>query len=170
MPSIMMTVIAAALVAFALVAGVSYVNPSALSRVEVGKVLGAQYATYMAAIAGYRIENSGIAPDSLDTVDGYVNRAARSGFGEKSLAFTWSMARNAADVPVLCVTYKSDPRADYGVLQGMERLATDAALQRPGKVTLGESCDGDAVGVPPGGLAAYLNAHKTDHSLRIEVD
>lgn len=168
MPSLIITAMSVMILAFAIVAGTNFVNPSLHSRIEVSRVLGSQYASISSAIASYKIENQGVSPSSLDDVKGYVAAGAIDGFGHRSKIFSWSVEPGADGQGRLCLSYLSGSESDYGTLMGLHRFVLDIAAQRPGRLTFGATCTGAAAVVAVEGLADYLNESGANLSMRFE--
>lgn len=167
MPSLILTALSVMIIAFALVAGTSYINPAMQSRVEVSKVLTAQYGSIGSAIASYRVVNQGVRPSSMKDVEGYVAAGAITGFGRRSELFTWTIEPGPSGKPGLCLSFGGGV-VDYGILSGFERFAIDADTQRPGALSFGQSCSAPAISLAPSELAHHLNETRTALAIRFE--
>jgi hypothetical protein len=167
MPQLILTAMSVMIIAFALVAGTSFINPATQSRVEVSRVLASQYGAIGSAIASYKVENHGVRPTSMKEIEGYVAASAISGFGRRSELFTWSIAPGPSGKAVLCLSFGGGA-ADYGILSGFERFAIDADTQRPGAVSFGRDCSAASINIPPSEVAHHLNETRTAMSLRFE--
>lgn len=167
MPSLILTALSVMIIAFALVAGTSFVNPSMQSRVEVSRVLAAQYGAIGSAIASYKMENQGVRPSSMEDIEGYVAAGALSGFGRHSEIFAWSIEPGASGRPTLCLRFAGGD-VDYGALSGMERFAIDAVTQRPDAVTFGLDCASPPMPIAAPEVARHLNETRSPLSIRFE--
>ena len=165
MPTLIVTAISVILVAFALVAGSNFVNPAVQSRIEVARVLGAQYASISSAIGSYRMENHGVAPSSLDDVRGYIAQGAIDGFGQKTKMFEWSIEKGASGRSVLCLSFVRGGNDDFGIVLGLQRFALDMEDQRPGRTTIGQDCGSQALAV----TAAHLPRHMTETASTVSI-
>ncbi|NTF17574.1 hypothetical protein G6L37_04125 [Agrobacterium rubi] len=168
MPSIIITALSVVILAFALVAGTNFVNPSLQSRTEVSRVLGAQYAAISSAIASYKVENQGVRPTSLDDVRGYVAAGAIDGFGHRSKSFAWSIREIDGGRSSLCLSYVAGTETDYGSFMGLQRFVVDIEEQRPGRVSLSRTCTAAAIDLPLGKVADHLSAQNADLAIRFE--
>lgn len=168
MPSLILTALSVIVVAFALVAGTNFVNPSVQSRIEVARVLGAQYAAISSAIASYRVENQGVRPETFDEVKGYVAAGAIEGFGRRSRIFSWSIAPDASGQGRLCLSYVAGGESDEGTLMGLQRFALDMEGQRPGRLTFSQSCSGEPLELKVGALADRITGSGENLTIRFE--
>jgi hypothetical protein len=169
MPSLILTALSVIIVAFALVAGTNYVNPAVQGKVEVSRVLAAQYAAIGSAISSYRIENSGVRPTSMKDIEGYIARGAISGFGKRSASFAWTITDGAAGKPILCLTYAEDWSGDYGTYLGLERFALDSSKQRPEAVSVAPTCSSpssDSIAIED--IASHINETRSTLSVLFE--
>lgn len=167
MPSLILTALSVIIVAFALVAGTNFVNPAVQGKVEVSRVLSAQYAAIGSAISSYRIENSGVRPASMDAIKGYIARGALEGFGKRATSFSWTIEGGPSGKRILCLTYAGDSSDDYGTYLGLERFALDSTRQRPGSATVGSSCaSADTIAME--NIASHINETGSTVSIRFE--
>ncbi len=167
MPSLILTALSVMIIAFALVAGTSFVNPAMQSRIEASRVLSSQYGAIGSAIASYRVENQGVRPSSMKDIEGYVAAGAMSGFGRRSDFFTWTIEPGPSGKPGLCLSFGGGD-VDYGILSGFERFAIDANTQRPGALSFGQGCSAAAINLAPSEVAHHLNEMRTALSIRFE--
>lgn len=144
MPMLLIAITAVIFAAFGVLAGVNYVDPDLKSRIQTSRALSAQYDSLYSAVTSYRFENGGLAPSSLDDVDGYLRPEARDGFGKLSADFSWSVTKTAPGRAALCLTYLGGVQSDAGVVSGLARFYGEAARQHPG-VTLGSDCGSPAI-------------------------
>jgi Flp pilus assembly pilin Flp len=167
MPSLILTALSVMIIAIALVAGTSFVNPAMQSRVEVSRVLSSQYGAIGSAIASYKVENQGVRPSSLKEIEGYVAAGAMAGYGSRSEFFAWTIEPGPSGKPGLCLSFRGDA-VEYGVISGFERFAIDADTQRPGTVSFGTDCAAHPLDLAPSGIAHHLNEKPTALSVRFE--
>lgn len=167
MPTLILTTLSIMIAAYALLAGMSYVNPSLQSRIEVSRILTSQFTAVHSAATAYRTENHGVRPSSIDEIAGYLNPSALDGLGNKTDRFKWTVGVSQSGHPLVCLTYAGGEQQDYGILQGFERFAIDIASQRRG-VSLGKTCNAPPEILTVSGIAQHLNQTAESLSLRLE--
>lgn len=168
MPTLILTALSVIIVAFTLVAGTNYINPSIHGRIEVTRVLAAQYAAISSAIATYRIENQGVFPETLDDVKGYVARGALAGYGPRSEMFSWTLEPLSEGKPGLCLSFTGAQDTDEGTLAGLQRFALDLQSQVGSRLSFGATCSAEATVMKPGDIATHITTSGESLSLRLE--